>query len=438
MTALSVVIAAASLAGAISMRPVDIEVKPFEDTGTALFPDFDDPAKAASLEVIAWDEDEARYITFKVEQKDGSWVIPSHNDYPADGTEHMGKAASSFIDVKKDIVQSDRPEDHAAFGVIDPEEGEGKGEGTGQHILIKDASGTPLVDVIVGDDVPNKDGFRYLRLPGEKRVYASRIKLEVSTDFTDWIEDDLLLLEKDDIVTVISDAYTVDEAAGQVTGRDPLVAELGKDPADPESTEDWREKPVEGQAPLPGKVLDPLVVKRVIGAADRLKIVGVRPRPQVLTLQALQSKGFFVTQDGRRLFGNEGELKLANKDGVVYTLYFGEVAEGTGRALTAGVEDPKAPKPAEGDDPLAEKQSSRYMFVDVNYDPAVDKTLAVAEGATPPAPEESEGYKRTEKLRQRFDQWFYVISDDSFQQMRKTRADYFKDAPAEKKDDKTG
>ena len=41
--------------------------------------------------------------------------------------------------------------------------------------------------------------------------------------------------------------------------------------------------------------------------SSSIKIVGVRPRPKPLTLQALQSKGFFVTPDGARLFGNEGE-----------------------------------------------------------------------------------------------------------------------------------
>lgn len=87
-TLLSVVIALGSLALAVSMRPVEVTSPvAFEDTGTPLFPSFADPAQATSLEVIGWDNASARATSFKVEQKAGRWVIPSHNDYPADGTD---------------------------------------------------------------------------------------------------------------------------------------------------------------------------------------------------------------------------------------------------------------------------------------------------------------------------------------------------------------
>ncbi len=432
MTALSVVVALASLGGAYSMRPVEVEIQPYQDSGEELFPSFSDPEVAASLEVITWNEDEARFDQFKVELKEGIWVIPSHNDYPADASEHMGKAAASFIGVKKDIVQSDRKEDHASFSVINPEEGEGKGEGTGEHIIIKDASGTTLVDVIVGDDVPGKDGFKYVRFPDKNRVYASKLKLDVTTDFGDWIEDDLLLIEKDDVYELVSNAYKVDEKVGQVIDRKPMRARKGKDPSKPEATEDtWYLAPPEPALAAPeGKIVDDLAVKRVVGAADRLKIVGVRPRPAMLTFGALQSKGFFVTPDGKQLFGNEGEIQIVLKNGVVYTLYFGEIALGSGAELTGGVaKDGESPEEAAGED----KKANRYMFVNVSYDAGADTTNQPAEeGAAPPkAPEETEGFKAADKLRQRFDKWFYVIGEDSFEQMHKNFDDFFKDAPKE-------
>jgi hypothetical protein len=419
------------------MRPVAVVIEPYEDTGDEFFPEFSDPAIAASLEVDTWNEGESRAVQFKVELKEGRWVIPSHNDYPADAAEHMGKAAASFIGVRKDIVQSDRKEDHAAFSVVDPGEGEGKGEGTGQHIIIKDASGKTLVDVIVGDDVPGKNGYKYIRNSYESRVYASKFTLDVTTDFEDWIEDDLLLVEKDNITELVSDSYKVDEAASKVVNRQPMVARKGKDPRDPDSKpDDWY---LHAKVEVPeGKLLDGLAVKRVVGAADRLKIVGVRPRPAMLTFGALQSKGFFVTPDGKRLFGNEGELQLVLSNGVVYTLYFGEVALGTGSELTSG-----AAAAAAKDAPAEDKKANRYMFVDVLYDAKADQSNQppapppVAEGEPPPAaqpppkaPEETEGFKQADKLRKRFDKWFYVISEDSFTQMHKDFGEFFKDAPA--------
>ena len=425
-TLISVAIALVSLAGAIAMRPMQIEPKPYEDTGDLLFPEFKDPALAASLEVTSWDDQAARMISFKVEQKEGRWVIPSHNDYPADGTERMGKAAASFIDVRRDIVRSDRTEDHASFGVEDPDKADGTGRG--QRIAIKDAGGSTLVDVIVGKTLDDKQGYRYVRFPGQKRVYAVKLTLDVSTNFVDWIEKDLLKIERDKVVKLISDIYKVDEKEGRVTGRDPLALEFRTPAEDPSQAKAWV---LSDDTKIPeGKELDSSKISQVIGAIDRLNIVGVRPRPAQLTLNALQAKGFFVTPDGSRLFGNEGELRAVLDDGVVYTLYFGEVTFDSGLALTAGAGDGVgAGDSAEGE---GEKNANRYMFVDVAYDPRYDagaaKPAEAAEGAELPPPIEGPGLGHAKLLQARFDRWFYVIADDAFQKMHKVKGDLLKDA----------
>ncbi len=467
MTLVSVVIAVASAAGAYSMIPKPVEFKPYEDAGGLLFENFNDPSQAAYMQVIKYDDKQAKFVDFKVEFKDGRWIIPSHNNYPADGTERMGKAAASFIDVRKDIVRSDRPEDHAEFGVLDPESPDGEAEEKGTHVIFKDEAGTVLVDVIVGKRVDGKQGYHYVRKPEEKRVYAVELTLDISTNFGDWIEKDLLKIERDDIVELVSDAYSVDEASAKIVGSDPLVVRELPVPAEEEgpTQKDWL--PVEGVTLPEGKIVDSAKVRTVIGAIDRLQIVGVRPRPQRLTAGLLQSKGFFVTPDGRRLIGNEGEVQVVCKDGVVYSLYFGEVVFGEGLAVTAGTEDGAEATPEAGGED-AEKKANRYMFVDVSYDPSADRTRktpatqgadtsaaegagadgggkdaqgkegADAEGKTPEAPpadelapgEEPEGAKRALELRKRFDKWFYVISDSSFKQIHQTKADFLKDAPS--------
>jgi hypothetical protein len=421
-TLLSVAIALGSLVAAIVMRPVEIPPAVFQDTGELLFPKFTDPAQAASLEVIGYDETGARATTFKVEQKAGRWVIPSHNDYPADGAERMGKAAASFIDAKRDVLRSDRVEDHASFGVEDPQAPSPKG--AGQRIIIKDPAGTILVDAIVGKKPDDKEGFRYVRLIGEnaKRVYASKLEVDISTNFTDWIEKDLLKLEQDSVVSFVNDPYKVDETKGQVQNRDPLL--LKKQP-DPEKPDDKNGMWVIAEGtPVAGKDVDPFKIRQVLGAIDRLQIVGVRPRPEPLTFQALQSKGFFVTPDGRRLFGNEGEVKAICDDGVVYTLYFGEITLDSGLALTAGTPEdkPKEDKP-EGED--EKKDANRFMFVDVTYDIANDKAASESGGGA-----ETEGFKRAKSLKSRFDKWFYVISDANFKQIHKDKAELFKEPAA--------
>lgn len=436
-TIMMVAIALGTAGGAWSMRPKNLPAAQFEDTGEVLFSAFSDPASATSLSVVSWDEDQATVARFAVEQKAGLWVIPSHNDYPADGTERMGKAAASFIDVKKDVYYGDKVEEHASFGVLDPEGTEGKGDEKGQRITIKDASGTLLVDVIVGKQPEGKQGVYYVRLPGEKRVYGAKLTLDVSTDFGDWIEKDLLHVEKDAIVQVVYDPYSVDEAEGKVIGSNPVIATLK---AGDDGKDAWGAMPP--TVSPEGMELDTSKVRQMVTSAANVKIVGVRPRPEQLTLPALQSKGFFVTPDGRQLFGNEGQASIITNAGIVYTLYFGEVTFDSGTALTAGGPDEGAGAGAEGED--EGKTANRYMFVDVRYDPMLDPGAVTAppaaeapaegETAAPPAPvidqeAAQKGAEQAAKLRLRFDKWFYVISDASFKQIHKDRAELFKALP---------
>lgn len=474
-TLIMVVLALGTSGLAWSMRPQELPPVQFEDTGEALFPQFTDPASATSLAVVAWDEEDAKVVTFEVEQKEGRWVIPSHNDYPADGTERMGKAAASFIDVKKDRYYGDNPADHAAFGVLDPDGAEGKGDEKGQHITIKDASGTVLVDVIVGKEIEERPGFYYVRMPsgdGSKRVYGSKLQLDISTKFEDWIEKDLLKVERDEFVSMLYDPYTIDEVEGQITGRDPIRAEA----ADPTASSKQEWKAAEGTEVPAGKQLDSMKVRQMLTQMANLKIVGVRPRPearnvieQQILQQEMQRKGFFIarTDSGQaQLVGNEGMLSAITEDGIVYSLLFGEVTYESGISLSAGVADPAAsddpsedkgvveqaaePDEAEGD---TNKQASRYLFVDVIYDETLDRTLGGSGSGSEPTEGEGEsegapdgagsgadeagneakkvaGRERAAQLRERFGKWFYVISDSSFKQIHKTRDELWKDLPA--------
>ncbi|MEM9455908.1 MAG: hypothetical protein AAGF11_17140 [Myxococcota bacterium] len=242
---------------------------------------------------------------------------------------------------------------------------------------------------------------------------------------------------------------------------------------DPDGTSarDWLVD--EGTEVEPGKELDSMKVRQMLTQVANLKIVGVRPRPQARNIleqqvlaQDMKRKGFFVvpTADGRaQLYGNEGSLTTITKEGIVYSLLFGEVTYESGIALSAGVadaadgEDEKGvmeedvPEPeGEGD---TNKTASRFMFVDVVYDPSLDQGLSAnedepaegeggegaegedpeGEGASSEATDDDqakveEGQKTAAKLRARFDQWFYVISDSSFKQIHKDRSDLFKDA----------
>ena len=116
----------------------------FEDTGELLVENFDDPTAATRLEVVSWDDKQAKVVRFVVERKGGAWQIPSHHGYPADGTERMAKAAAAFIDVKRDIYYGDKVENHAKYGVVDPAQGEGGADDKARRFILHVGDTTKL------------------------------------------------------------------------------------------------------------------------------------------------------------------------------------------------------------------------------------------------------------------------------------------------------
>jgi len=84
-------------------------------------------------------------------------------------------------------------------------------QGRGSRITMKDKDGVTLADFIIGKQVPERQGFRFVRVPGENRVYASRVDLDISTKFQDWIEAKLLEVEASKIERVVLDNYSVNE-----------------------------------------------------------------------------------------------------------------------------------------------------------------------------------------------------------------------------------
>ena len=69
--------------------------------GKPLFPEFNDPSIAKSLEIKQFDEATAKPTDFIVaKQADGIWTIPSHGNYPADAESQLKAVAETFADLK--------------------------------------------------------------------------------------------------------------------------------------------------------------------------------------------------------------------------------------------------------------------------------------------------------------------------------------------------
>ena len=416
----------------------------FLDRGEAFFPDFADPNVATTLEVIDFDEATATARPFQVRFSNGRWTIPSHHNYPADGEDRLARTAAGAIDILKDDYRSDNVADHEALGVIGPlDDAATSLTGRGQRITLRDAGNNVLADLIVGNTVEGRENLRFVRLPDQKRVYVSRMDMDISTQFADWIVQDLLELTRDDIRQVTLEDYSIDEQTGILDNRDTLILDR-----EPEETSWTANRMADGEEVDIAKMND------LLGAIDTLSIVGVRPKPEGLSesltqlsgglsitqadLLSLQSRGYYFAASGQ-LVSNEGELEVRTGDGVVYNLRFGEVVYGDGEAVSAGSE-------ASGDAESGPGEN-RYLFVTTSFDPGAMREPGLPGNTDFLEKDESDwsdedrsnkelqdahdewasdletGQQRSGELNTRFAEWYYVISSDIFERIRLTRSD---------------
>ena len=399
----------------------------FFDIGEPFFPEFADPEAAATLEVVEFDEATAAAIPFQVTNQDGLWTIPSHNDYPADGRERLANIAADIISVVKEDFRSDNVADHEALGVIDPTDLTATGlVGRGTRVTVRDANGESLADLIVGNRVEGRQGLRFVRMPEQKRVYAARFEADISTAFEDWIEQNLLEVERDQVVHIVLNEYEVDEQTRRAT----LPREF---------TLDKIEDNVWGGSDVPeGQEVNFVEVNRLVGAVIGMRIAGVRPKPAGVSgnlrdaamagrisqadVRDLINKGFYPTQEGG-LLSNEGELLVRTTEGVLYTLRFGEIVYGRGDAIAVGDET--------SDDAESGPGENRYVFITAEFDetalPEPDESDTDAHESWQRRVED--GREKAERLAARFANWYYVVAADSYDRIHHPREHFLRDKP---------
>ena len=427
---------------ALIFAPQRITPDAFLEQGEPFFPEFTDPNEAITLEVLDFDEATGAARPFKVTFENGRWIIPSHHDYLADGKDRLAKTAAGVIDIKKDDFRSDNVSDHEACGVIDPLDETAGLTGRGQRVTIKGSNQQVLADFIIGLPVENREGFRFVRVPEQKRVYAARMDIDISTEFKDWIEADLLQVDKNKIDRVELRDYSINERTGSVQQRDDLMLNL--------KNGEWKANKMKS-----GQQVDSAKMQTVLATLDELTIVGVRPKPEGLSaslkkssegqaisqsdVRSLRSKGFYFTRDGR-LLSNEGELQVHTKGGISYTLRFGEVVYGSGLAVTAGVD-------TESGEEKSSAAQNRYLFITTDFDetafpepkkPAGTDFLKKPDSLWTDEDRDNKALQDThdrwqrdvenarrisEELNARFADWYYVISADSFEKLHLKRQD---------------
>ncbi|MBK5293987.1 MAG: DUF4340 domain-containing protein [Acidobacteriia bacterium] len=367
-TAIFALAAAGLVGGAAYLQPITYSPEIFSDQGEVFFPEFRDVMAVKAIEVVGYDEAEATARPLKVEFRKGRWVLTSHSDYPAEAKDRLAKTASALLDLKREIVVSDRMEDQGRYGVIDPLDTRSASlTGRGKRVTLRDAQGAMLAELILGDAMKEKPGYRYVRTPGAKRTYAVKTDAEASARFEDWVESDLLKVSAGDVEKITVNSYTLDEMQGRLLNMQRTVMVRDK--------ENWNAQ-----------------AKSIAAALSSLRVVGARPKPPSLAQQlrskqlsmtlenvmSLRQRGYIITPDGR-LLAKYGELLVETSKGLVYQLRFGEVV---GETSASG-------KPSE----------NRFLFVTVGTKTPETETLASA-------------------LHNKFADWYYVISAADFARIR--------------------
>ncbi|MCA9060987.1 MAG: DUF4340 domain-containing protein, partial [Planctomycetaceae bacterium] len=418
--ALSVVVAFAAW---YSGRPSGIAE--FSDVGTPLFPEFTDSLDVTELRVSAYDEEKDRMLSFVVKQDENQqWIIPSHRNYPAEAESRLARTAASMLDLTRVALAGREEKAWGMYGVYDPEKPEAglkdadsdqgdspdedltaeekeerakadKGKRFGTRVALLDGAGNALVDLIVGNAVEGRAGHYYVREPDSKLTYISRMSPDLSAKFSDWIEPDLLKTTQNNVNHIVVRNYSIDETSGELKMGDELSFQLDKE----QTPATWSMEGLNAET----EKLDENAVRDLAREVASLKIVDVLEKPEgigadltidrtivqnPLILQVLQKdlerQGFFVARgpDGNAtLVSNEGEFQAGSSEGLMYTLYFGEVARGSDKDIDVDfAADGAAADDAENSTEGSETESAaaaeedtktgprRYLLVKVEYD----------------------------------------------------------------------
>ena len=461
------------------------------EVGTVFYPDFKDAEAAKSLQVTNYNPETAEVRPFSVVQgKDGLWRIPTRNNYPADGKDRLAKTATSVIGIKRETFAGRRDNEHADFGVLDPQGDKTSDlKGIGNRITLKGTDDKVLADYIIGKEVKGRAGFFYVRRPDEKATYIAKLDIQISTKFSDWIEPDLLKIEGTRLSNIAIDTSSVDLAQGAIVEGElsHLSRKISSDPWKLDGLDEAAEEVNQDE------------IRKLVSALDDLKIVGVRQKPAKLmqglrdgnlprdqfSALDLQDKGFFLASDRKsnrtKLIGKEGQMIAVTDQGVAYDLKFGDVFSGSEEEVEVGfaAKEGDAAKKPEDDTKDDEKKSdsskslqkSRYLFVMVHFDEvglgqkpeAPVKPEPPADAASADAPSDDvpadavaptntaedpkkvyeaalakfefdqkkhesdvkthaqkikDGEKLVKELNTRFADWYYVVSGESFENLR--------------------
>lgn len=229
--------------------------------------------------------------SFTVRREGDGWTMPEKHGYPVK-FETVKQAVVGMASLKPREAKTAKPENYAKIRVVDPRE-PGEAEGKGTLLRLLGAGEAEIAALIVGavDSVPtsSREGWYYVRRPGEARTWLASGRLELSDKLTGWLDSDMIAINRDRVRT----ATTIQPDGAKVT----VLRERSGD-------ENFKVQNV----PEGGKVLYETVPNGLGSALGFLSFDDVKPVSEVKFDGA--HKAVFATFDGLKL-----TVELVERDG---------------------------------------------------------------------------------------------------------------------------
>ena len=388
----------------------------------------------------------------------GEWVVPSKSKYPADNSAQVRKLINFLPALRVTNIASDREADKEKYGVIEPREAiENLGQkNVGTLVELVGNGEELLASAVIGAKVAGDEEKSFVVKPGEPHIYVVELDQRVlSTEFKQWINNFLLNLDRSEIKSLRIQRVDSVNSSNDPSDRkvnyeyDLLMQQkLNKWSIGSLTTFDAEQKP----EAIDVETVN-LQVKRLnefVTSLDNLLILNAEPKPPGLTSDVLldaeyigktntqielKQHGFFVVPDGTskvQIVSKGGEVTVTKNDGIDLVLRFGDFAKASlddegkdnrylmlsARLNTSVIEKPvlrekssasgeESPAPSDADDAgsgqrdkEAEDRKRKYLIEMKEYNDQIAKAKL-----------------RVQELNDRYAPWFYVISEDSFNEL---------------------
>ena len=332
---------------AVFWKSGQVEMELNDMVGKALFAKFTNADTANNLSITNYDTNFDKPVNFQVtrDKKTDQWVIPSEDDYPADAEEQMQKAVTALIDLEVVDVASEVAKDHELYGVLEPTTDVAAGtKGVGMLVEVADEQNKKLAHLIIGKQDANNNELRFVRIQGEDVTYVVKLDLtNFTTEFSEWIEEDLLALNPLDIRNVALKDYAILDVVDPRTGGPikQLIQRSDTAVAWNQEESKWAighlHEFKEPNKPTPTELseneeLNSERLNELKNALDDLKIVGVKQKPADTNQIQLQEYGFYpfpTTDENNNKIDDvrsaNGEVHVSLQDGIQYILRFGDI-----------------------------------------------------------------------------------------------------------------